>query len=181
MRRRLDLAACLVVPRPVIFLDEPTTGLDPASRIEMWDAIAALVEEGAAVLLTTQYLDEADRLADEIVVLSGGRTVAAGTPSELKARVGDRRVQVSLPDADGLAGRGAACSSASGPSSTSAPAGCPCPPPTGARDLQGALDALEDAGLAVEEAALSRPTLDDAFFVFTGGPDRHNVLEEATP
>ena len=93
MLRRLDLAACLVVRRPVIFLDEPTTGLDPASRIEMWDAISALVADGAAVLLTTQYLDEADRLADEIVVLSGGRTVAAGTPAELKARVGDRRVQ----------------------------------------------------------------------------------------
>ena len=94
MRRRLDLAACLVVERPVVFLDEPTTGLDPSSRIEMWDAIAQLVDNGAALLLTTQYLEEADRLADEIVVLNGGRTVAAGTPAELKARVGARRVHV---------------------------------------------------------------------------------------
>ena len=97
MRRRLDLAACLVVHRDVVFLDEPTTGLDPASRAEMWGAIEGLVQDGAALLLTTQYLEEADRLADEIVVLSGGRTVAAGTPAQLKARVGDRRVHVSLP------------------------------------------------------------------------------------
>src|SRR3954452_7972114 len=100
MRRRLDLAACLMVRRPVVFLDEPTTGLDPASRAEMWGAIEGLVQDGAALLLTTQYLDEADRLADEIVVLSQGRTVAAGTPAELKARVGDRRVHVTLPGPD---------------------------------------------------------------------------------
>jgi ABC-2 type transport system ATP-binding protein len=180
MRRRLDLAACLVVPRPVIFLDEPTTGLDPASRIEMWDAIAALVEEGAAVLLTTQYLDEADRLADEIVVLSGGRTVAAGTPSELKARVGDRRVQVSLPDAEGLQAAAQALERLE-PELDLRAHRLSVPAPAGARDLQGALDALEDAGVAIDEAALSRPTLDDAFFVFTGGPDRHHTLEEATP
>jgi ABC-2 type transport system ATP-binding protein len=180
MRRRLDLAACLVVPRPVIFLDEPTTGLDPASRIEMWDAIAALVEDGAAVLLTTQYLDEADRLADEIVVLSGGRTVAAGTPSELKARVGDRRVQVSMPDAEGLQAAARVLERLE-PELDLRARRLSVPAPEGARDLQGALDALEDAGLAVEEAALSRPTLDDAFFVFTGGPDRDHVLEEATP
>jgi ABC-2 type transport system ATP-binding protein len=180
MRRRLDLAACLVVPRPVIFLDEPTTGLDPASRIEMWDAIAALVEEGAAVLLTTQYLDEADRLADEIVVLSGGRTVAAGTPSELKARVGDRRVQVSLPDAEGLQAAAQALERLE-PELDLRAHRLSVPAPAGASDLQGALDALEDAGVAIDEAALSRPTLDDAFFVFTGGPDRHHTLEEATP
>ena len=103
MRRRLDLAACLVVHRPVVFLDEPTTGLDPSSRAEMWGAIEGLVQDGAALLLTTQYLEEADRLADEIVVLSGGRTVAAGTPAQLKARVGERRVHVTLPDDGALA------------------------------------------------------------------------------
>src|SRR3954449_13396759 len=90
MRRRLDLAACLMLHRPVVFLDEPTTGLDPGSRAEMWGAIEGLVQDGAALLLTTQYLEEADRLADEIVVLSDGKTVAAGTPAQLKARVGDR-------------------------------------------------------------------------------------------
>src|SRR3954453_12566678 len=100
MRRRLDLAACLVVSRPVVFLDEPTTGLDPSSRAEMWGAIAGLVSDGAALVLTTQYLEEADRLADRIVVLSDGKTVAAGTPAQLKARVGDRRVHLTIP-ADG--------------------------------------------------------------------------------
>jgi ABC-2 type transport system ATP-binding protein len=179
MRRRLDLAACLVVRRPVIFLDEPTTGLDPASRIEMWDAIAALVDDGAAVLLTTQYLDEADRLADEIVVLSGGRTVAAGTPAELKARVGDRRVQVSVLDDDALESAARVLERLE-PELDLRARRLSVPAPDGPRDLQGALDALEDAGVPVEEAALSRPTLDDAFFVFTGGPDRP-VLEEATP
>src|SRR4051794_5460776 len=97
MRRRLDLAACLVVHRPVVFLDEPTTGLDPSSRQEMWGAIEGLVQDGAALVLTTQYLEEADRLADEIVVLSGGRTVAAGTPAQLKSRVGQRRVHLTIP------------------------------------------------------------------------------------
>src|SRR4051794_35607930 len=91
MRRRLDLAACLMLVRPVVFLDEPTTGLDPSSRAEMWEAIAGLVEDGAALVLTTQYLEEADRLADRIVVLRGGTTVAEGIPTELKRLVGDRR------------------------------------------------------------------------------------------
>src|SRR4051794_27917970 len=94
MRRRLDLAACLMVARPVVFLDEPTTGLDPAGRADMWSAIAGLVAGGVALVLTTQYLEEADRLADRIVVLGAGRTVAEGTPAELRRRVGDRRVHV---------------------------------------------------------------------------------------
>jgi ABC-2 type transport system ATP-binding protein len=98
MRRRLDLAACLVVPRPVVFLDEPTTGLDPASRRGMWGLIRGLVEDGTALLLTTQYLEEADQLADRITVLSAGRAVAEGTPSQLKDAVGERRVAVELPD-----------------------------------------------------------------------------------
>ena len=110
---------------------------------------------------------------------AGGRTVAAGTPSELKARVGDRRVHLSLPDADALQDAGRACSSGSSPSSTSAPAACPCPAPEGPQDLRAVLDALEDAGVAVEEAALSQPTLDDAFFALAGQPDGRPVLEEA--
>src|SRR3954464_11307888 len=98
MRRRLDLGACLMLVRPVVFLDEPTTGLDPASRAEMWDAIAGLVSDGAALILTTQYLEEADRLADTIVVLRDGATVAEGTPAELKRLVGDRRVHITVAD-----------------------------------------------------------------------------------
>ena len=165
MRRRLDLAACLVVPRPVVFLDEPTTGLDPASRAEMWGAIEDLVSGGAALVLTTQYLEEADRLADQIVVLSGGRTVASGTPAELKRRVGERRIHVALtyaadvpeaarrlerhaPEIDARAGR------------------LSLPAPDGPQDLRAVLEALDD--VAVEEASLSQPTLDDAFFALAG-------------
>jgi ABC-2 type transport system ATP-binding protein len=169
MRRRLDLAACLVVPRPVVFLDEPTTGLDPASRAEMWGAIEGLVAEGVALVLTTQYLEEADRLCDDIVVLAGGRTVAAGTPSELKARVGERRVHVALPDADALQDA-AALFARLEPELDVRARRLTLPAPGGAGDLRAALDALEEAGVAVEEVALSRPTLDDAFFALTGEP-----------
>ena len=163
MRRRLDLAACLVVPRPVIFLDEPTTGLDPSSRADMWTAIERLVQDGAALLLTTQYLEEADRLADEIVVLSGGRTVAAGTPAELKARVGDRRVHLSITG-DGALATAARVFERLDPELDVRARRLSLPAPDGPRDLTAALDALAAAGIAVDEAALSQPTLDDAFF-----------------
>ncbi|HYH90299.1 MAG TPA: ATP-binding cassette domain-containing protein [Solirubrobacteraceae bacterium] len=177
MRRRLDLAACLVVPRPVVFLDEPTTGLDPASRAEMWTSIEGLVADGVALLLTTQYLDEADRLADQIVVLAGGRTVAAGTPAQLKARVGDRRVHLSLPDADALQDA-ARLFERREPELDLRARRLSVPAPEGPQDLRAVLDALEDAGVAVEEAALSQPTLDDAFFALAGQHGRP-VLEEA--
>jgi ABC-2 type transport system ATP-binding protein len=177
MRRRLDLAACLVVHRPVVFLDEPTTGLDPASRAEMWGAIEGLVQDGAALLLTTQYLEEADRLADEIVVLSGGKTVAAGTPAQLKARVGDRRVHVSLP-ADGALATAARVFERLEPELDVRARKLTIPAPDGPRDLRNALDALEQAGLTVEEASLSQPTLDDAFFALAGERD-HTAMEEA--
>ncbi|HEX6026170.1 MAG TPA: ATP-binding cassette domain-containing protein [Solirubrobacter sp.] len=160
MRRRLDLAACMVVRRPVVFLDEPTTGLDPVSRIEMWSAISELVDSGTALLLTTQYLEEADRLADEIVVLNGGRTVAAGTPAELKARVGARRVHVTVDDLD----RAARLFERLEPEIDPRARRLSLPAPDGPRDLQAVLDALADADIAVDEASLSQPTLDDAFF-----------------
>ena len=94
MRRRLDLAASLVAAPPVLFLDEPTTGLDPRSRNDLWDMLRDLVRDGTTVILTTQYLEEADQLADDIVVLDHGRTVAHGTPAELKARIGSDRIDV---------------------------------------------------------------------------------------
>ncbi len=177
MRRRLDLAACLVVHRPVVFLDEPTTGLDPVSRADMWGAIEGLVEDGAALVLTTQYLEEADRLADEIVVLSGGRTVAAGTPAELKARVGERRVHVSLLE-EGALVTAARLFERLDPELDVRARRLTIPAPDGPRDLKATLDALEEAGLAAEEVALSRPTLDDAFFALAGERDG-DVLEEA--
>jgi ABC-2 type transport system ATP-binding protein len=163
MRRRLDLAACMVVRRPVVFLDEPTTGLDPSSRAEMWLAIERLVGDGAALLLTTQYLEEADRLADDIVVLSGGRAVAAGTPAELKARVGDRRVHLALAG-DGALATAARLFERLDPELDVRGRKLSLPAPDGPRDLTAALDALAAAGIAVDEAALSQPTLDDAFF-----------------
>ena len=108
MRRRLDLAASLVATPPVLFLDEPTTGLDPRSRIELWALLRELVRDGATMLLTTQYLEEADRLADDIVVLDGGRVVAQGAPAELKARVGGERLEVTVGGASELAAAAAA-------------------------------------------------------------------------
>ena len=102
MRRRLDLGAALVARPPVLFLDEPTTGLDPRSRLEVWATIEGLVAEGTTVLLTTQYLDEADRLADLIAVIDRGRVIAEGTPDELKDRVGGERLEVHLADASAV-------------------------------------------------------------------------------
>jgi ABC-2 type transport system ATP-binding protein len=170
MRRRLDLAACLLVPRPVVFLDEPTTGLDPVSRAGVWDAVRGLVDDGAAVLLTTQYLEEADRLSDSISVLSAGRVVAEGTPAELKDRVGGRRAQAVLARAEDLVPAAAALDRAglavegSDERMRRVTAGAP----GGAADLARALAALAREGIDVDEADLHRPTLDDAFFALAG-------------
>jgi ABC-2 type transport system ATP-binding protein len=164
MRRRLDLAACLVVPRPVVFLDEPTTGLDPVGRSAVWELVRELVDDGTALLLTTQYLEEADRLADRVSVLSGGREVATGTPLQLKEQVGGRRVQVTLanghrqPALAALAAAGIDAAIEPGAGDISAPA------LNGEADLGRVLEVLALASITVDEVALRRPTLDDAFF-----------------
>ncbi|GGS69349.1 ATP-binding cassette domain-containing protein [Nonomuraea spiralis] len=166
MRRRLDLAASLIVAPPVLFMDEPTAGLDPRSRLQLWDALRDLVREGTTLLLTTQYLDEADHLADQVVVLHEGRVAAAGSPGALKKQVGGDRVQIVFREpgdvAAGLRALGPAVSAAE-PGGTRVT----LPAPDGAQSLVRAARALDAAGIAVEDLALRRPTLDEVFLHLT--------------
>jgi ABC-2 type transport system ATP-binding protein len=170
MRRRLDVAAALVAAPPVLFLDEPTTGLDPRSRNDVWKIIGELVADGTTVLLTTQYLEEADRLADKIVVIDHGEVVASGTAAELKAKVGGERIDVVVDSLDHLADAAAALRRACGAEPSVEPddrrvtvsAG------GGAADLTAAVRELDAAGVVVEDIALRRPTMDDVFLQLTG-------------
>jgi ABC-2 type transport system ATP-binding protein len=172
MRRRLDLAASLVFSPPVLFLDEPTTGLDPRSRITMWDIIGELVSGGTTLLLTTQYLDEADRLADRIAVVDAGRVIAEGTSAELKARVGGETLEVTVAGGDGLGeaasvleryahGDGGVRVDAERRYVGTTVAGGPGLLAAVVRDFDA-------AGVQVEELGLHRPTLDDVFLTLTG-------------
>jgi ABC-2 type transport system ATP-binding protein len=168
MRRRLDLAAALVAEPPILFLDEPTTGLDPRSRLQLWETIEGLVAEGTTVMLTTQYLDEADRLASEIAVIDHGRVIASGTPDELKDRVGGERLEIRLNDAG------------QADVATAALASMADEPPLAEGDLvtvgvhrRGgaiveAVRRLDRADVGLEDIALRRPTLDDVFLALTG-------------
>ncbi len=168
MRRRLDLAAALVANPPVLFLDEPTSGLDPRSRISLWETIEALVAEGTTVLLTTQYLDEADRLADAIAVIDHGQVIAEGTADELKDRVGGDRVEVSLEDAvDAEAAIQALAPMAEGePSAHDALVSAAVSSERGV--LVEAVQRLSNAGVGIEDVNVRRPTLDDVFLSLTG-------------
>jgi ABC-2 type transport system ATP-binding protein len=168
MRRRLDLAATLVATPPVLFLDEPTTGLDPASRNELWDLLRELVRDGMTLLLTTQYLEEADRLADDVVVLDHGSVVASGAPAELKARVGGERIDVTVGTPEDLAaGEAALALFADGPASSD-PDGpvLTVPVRTGTRLLEIAR-ALDTAGVAARDVHRRQATLDDVFLTLT--------------
>ena len=170
MRRRLDLACSLVATPPVLFLDEPTTGLDPGSRVGMWEAIRELVGSGTTVLLTTQYLEEADRLADRIAVIDLGRVIACETPDALKATLGGGRVDVVVHDGAQLAAAAAAVNRATGGTAVLQPelrrltAHCD----GGAAVLIAAVRELDAAGIGIEDLALRRPTLDEVFFRLTG-------------
>jgi ABC-2 type transport system ATP-binding protein len=169
MRRGLDLAACLVGRPQVLFLDEPTAGLDPASRRDLWALLGDLVDTGTTVLLTTQYLEEADQLAHRIAVIDHGRLISEGTPEQLKDRVGGAVLELTVPDDD----RARALSTlqtmqAEDPTDNQHRGRIVLPAPDGARTLTQALRRLEGAGITPEDLALRKPTLDDVFLALTG-------------
>jgi len=184
MRRRLDLAGALVAAPPVLFLDEPTTGLDPRSRIDLWGIITELVAQGSTLLLTTQYLDEADQLADEILVIDHGRAIARGTADDIKGMVGGERIEVTVAHADEAEkARSVLAPFATGriESHDGRDTTLVVPITGGAPVLTQALRALDGDGIGVRDVMLRRPTLDDAFLALTGHGteenDRHDGEE----
>jgi ABC-2 type transport system ATP-binding protein len=168
MRRRLDLAAALVAKPPVLFLDEPTTGLDPRSRISLWETIEALVAEGTTVLLTTQYLEEADRLADSITVIDHGLVIAQGTSDELKDRVGGERLEVALEAAADAEAAVRALAPLSDETPTARGAIVSVSIRTRSGAIVEAVRRLGEAGIGVDDITIRRPTLDDVFLGLTG-------------
>jgi ABC-2 type transport system ATP-binding protein len=170
MRRRLDIAASLIVAPPVLFLDEPTTGLDPRSRGDVWASLRELVATGTTVVLTTQYLDEADRLADHIAVIDTGRVIAAGTSAQLKTQIGGDRLEVVVRDAGALAAAASVMGSvtAARPHVSHAARRITAPVHGGPAAVMTTLRELDRAGILTEDIGLRRPTLDDVFLRLTG-------------
>jgi ABC-2 type transport system ATP-binding protein len=169
MRRRLDLAASLIATPPVLFLDEPTTGLDPQSRNDLWELLRELVSDGATLVLTTQYLEEADRLADQIVVLDHGRVAASGSPAELKARVGGERLEVTVPDSDDLEPTAAALAPFADAAPASIEDGRVVAPIAAGTRLIEVVRALDAAGVDATDVHRREATLDDVFLTLTAG------------
>ena len=177
MRRRLDLALSLIATPPIIFLDEPTTGLDPRSRMAMWEIIKKLVEADATILLTTQYLEEADLLADRIAVLDQGRIIAEGTAEELKAKVGKDRLELVIADGSDfnkalqvIGGQSLNSDAKRRTMSISLDGGVP--------EVKRVLDSMESSGIKVESLSLHKPTLDDVFLKLTGHKAEADTEEE---
>ena len=179
MRRRLDLASALIGRPRLLFMDEPTTGLDPRSRLGMWDVIRALVREGTTLLLTTQYLEEADALADTIAVVDHGRIIAQGTSDQLKSQVGGERIEVVVDDPRACCHSPSRCLPATPAAprpSTRTRAGSPSPRKAARRRLMKVVRDFDEAGIGIDDIAMRRPTLDDVFLSLTG-----RAAEDATP
>ncbi|HEY4095557.1 MAG TPA: ATP-binding cassette domain-containing protein, partial [Baekduia sp.] len=182
MRRRLDLAATLVARPEVLFLDEPTTGLDPRARNDLWDVLDGLVEGGATILLTTQYLEEADRLADDIVVVDHGRVIARGDARALKRQVGGDQLHVVVAHREDVEAVSAIVARIAGTAPT-VEAGdrlVTAPAEGGVAAIAELAQALAEADIAVEDLGLSQPTLDDAFLILTGAPAPDDDTDAAT-
>jgi len=176
MRRRLDLAASLIIRPKVLFLDEPTTGLDPRGRMEMWKVIEGLVDEGVTLLLTTQYLEEADQLADDIAVIDRGKVIARGTSDQLKTQIGGERLELVVAESDLSAAK--AIADRIGGTSSTVDAGLrkiSTPVSTGGDALIELLRELDIAKINPLDIALKRPSLDDVFLSLTG----HAAEEES--
>jgi ABC-2 type transport system ATP-binding protein len=169
-RRRLDLAASLVHPPSLLVLDEPTTGLDPRSRQVVWSTVRELVADGVTLLLTTQYLEEADALADQIVLIDHGRRVASGTSTQLKRLAGMQRIDVVAADAVGLEALRARLSERFAVTVSHEARTLSIPAPDEVGDLAGVTEAVRCSGVPVDELALRRPSLDDTFLALTGRP-----------
>ena len=181
MRRRLDLGASLVGSPSLLLLDEPTTGLDPGSRNEVWDAVHDMSSNGTDIVLTTQYLDEADHLAASIVIIDDGRVIAQGTPDELKSRVGADMVELHTVDIATMERAAVALASLgmAEPSTDPATRRCSLAAPSGSKLLPVVVRALDDAGVPVEDLALRRPTLDEVFLALTGHTTTTTPKEDA--
>jgi ABC-2 type transport system ATP-binding protein len=175
MRRRLDLAVSLIATPPIIFLDEPTTGLDPRSRLAMWDIIKGLMAKGTTILLTTQYLEEADQLADRIVVIDGGKVIAEGTATELKSKVGKDRLELLFKDAKTLAQATQALGKAIIDTNDKEFSATMVIDDTN-KDVKAVLDTLAKQKIILQSLAVHKPTLDDVFLSLTG--KQKQVAEE---
>lgn len=168
MRRRLDLAVSLIAAPPVLFLDEPTTGLDPRSRTELWEVLRGLVNDGTTLLLTTQYLEEADHLADDIVVIDKGKVIAAGTPTQLKDRAGRASVVLTLTHASDLGAAEAIVRRHSPEVHVDVAARRLTAQASGLSDMTRIANAFEGTGIGIDDLGLNRPSLDDVFLHLTG-------------